>query len=202
MPAKSIIIDSSFKFDGLKTRLISKSEFLQLTGRAGRRGIDSKGYAYINYDKRVENSWYNDLFDLKPNNLKSSYSNSYGSVLNLNNKYGEKKGIEMIKKSFYSYQNKLNDKALETNYKAKLKVLNEMDYFTDLKKNKLLTETHRDNLILGIELLNKNNDIEFCLMFLASGISTSKYEISVHDKYNAQLTKYCLLYTSPSPRDS
>ena len=147
MPAKSIIIDSSFKYDGLKTRLISKSEFLQLTGRAGRRGIDSKGYAYINYDKRVENSWYNDLFDLKPNNLKSSYSNSYGSVLNLNNKYGEKKGIEMIKKSFYSYQNKLNDKALETNYKAKLKVLNEMNYFTDLNKNKLLTETHRDNLI-------------------------------------------------------
>ncbi len=192
MPAKSIIIDSSFKFDGLKTRLISKSEFLQLTGRAGRRGIDSKGYAYINYDKRVENSWYNDLFDLKPNNLKSSYSNSYGSVLNLNNKYGEKKGIEMIKKSFYSYQNKLNDKALETNYKAKLKVLNEMNYFTDLKKNKLLTETHRDNLILGIELLNKNNDIEFCLMFLASGISTSKYEISVHDKYNDLLTKYLI----------
>ena len=192
MPAKSIIIDSSFKFDGLKTRLISKSEFLQLTGRAGRRGIDSKGYAYINYDKRVENSWYNDLFDLKPNNLKSSYSNSYGSVLNLNNKYGEKKGIEMIKKSFYSYQNKLNDKVLETNYKAKLKVLNEMDYFTDLKKNKLLTETHRDNLILGIELLNENNDIEFCLMFLASGISTSKYEISVHDKYNDLLTKYLI----------
>ena len=192
MPAKSIIIDSSFKYDGLKTRLISKSEFLQLTGRAGRRGIDSKGYAYINYDKRVENSWYNDLFDLKPNNLKSSYSNSYGSVLNLNNKYGEKKGIEMIKKSFYSYQNKLNDKALETNYKAKLKVLNEMNYFTDLNKNKLLTETHRDNLILGIELLNKNNDIEFCLMFLASGISTSKYEISVHDKYNDLLTKYLI----------
>ncbi len=192
MPAKSIIIDSSFKYDGLKTRLISKSEFLQLTGRAGRRGIDSKGYAYINYDKRIENSWYNDLFDLKPNNLKSSYSNSYGSVLNLNNKYGEKKGIEMIKKSFYSYQNKLNDKALETNYKAKLKVLNEMNYFTDLNKNKLLTETHRDNLILGIELLNENNDIEFCLMFLASGISTSKYEISVHDKYNDLLTKFLI----------
>ena len=192
MPAKSIIIDSSFKYDGLKTRLISKSEFLQLTGRAGRRGIDSKGYAYINYDKRVENSWYNDLFDLKPNNLKSSYSNSYGSVLNLNNKYGEKKGIDMIKKSFYSYQNKLNDKVLETNYKAKLKVLNEMNYFTDLKKNKLLTETHRDNLILGIEMLNENNDIEFCLMFLASGISTSKYEISVHDKYNDLLTKYLI----------
>jgi superfamily II RNA helicase len=192
MPAKSIIIDSSFKFDGLKTRLISKSEFLQLTGRAGRRGIDSKGYAYINYDIRVDNSWYNDLFDLKPNKLKSSYSNSYGSVLNLNNKYGEKQGLEMIKKSFYSYQNKINNKALETNYIAKLKVLDELMYFTDLKKNKLLTETHRDNLILGIELLFDNSEIEFCLMFLASGISTSKYEISIHDKYNSLFTKFLI----------
>ena len=192
MPAKSIIIDSSFKFDGLKTRLISKSEFLQLTGRAGRRGIDSKGYAYINYDIRVDNSWYNDLFDLKPNKLKSSYSNSYGSVLNLNNKYGEKQGLEMIKKSFYSYQNKINNKALETNYIAKLKVLDELMYFTDLKKNELLTETHRDNLILGIELLFDNSEIEFCLMFLSSGISTSKYEISIHDKYNSLLTKFLI----------
>jgi hypothetical protein len=98
----------------------------------------------------------------------------------------------MIKKSFYSYQNNLNDKALEINYKAKLKVLKDMNYFTDLKKNKLLTETHRDNLILGIELLYENNDIEFCLMFLASGISTSKYEISVHDKYNSLLTKFLI----------
>ena len=56
MPAKSIMIDSSFKYDGIRTRLISKSEFLQLTGRAGRRGIDNKGFAFINYDRRIENN--------------------------------------------------------------------------------------------------------------------------------------------------
>ena len=65
-------------------------------------------------------------------------------------------------------------------------------YFTDLKKNKLLTETHRDNLILGIELLFDNSEIEFCLMVLASGISTSKYEISIHDKYNSLFTKFLI----------
>ena len=64
MPAKSIMIDSSFKYDGIRTRLISKSEFLQLTGRAGRRGIDNKGFAFINYDRRIENNWFNDLLSL------------------------------------------------------------------------------------------------------------------------------------------
>jgi len=192
MPAKSIMIDSPFKYDGVRTRLISKSEFLQLTGRAGRRGIDNKGSAFINYDRRIENHWFNDLFDLKPNKLISSYSNSYGSVLNLKNKYSEQKGIEMIKKSFYSYQNKINDKSLEQNFKAKILVLDELGYFTDEKKNKLLTETYRDSFLIGIELLDKLNDIEFCLMFLSSGVSNQKYEISIHEKYTKLYNKFLI----------
>ena len=192
MPAKSIMIDSSFKYDGVRTRLISKSEFLQLTGRAGRRGIDNKGYAFINYDRRIENHWFNDLFNLKPNKLISSYSNSYGSVLNLKNKYGEQEGLEMIKKSFYSYQNKINDKSLEQNFRAKISVLDELGYFTDEKKNKLLTETYRDSFLIGIELLEKLNDIEFCLMFLSSGISNQKYEISIHEKYTKLYNKFLI----------
>ena len=65
LPAKSIVIDRLYKFDGVKTRLINQSEFLQLTGRAGRRGIDTKGFAFINYDRNIENFWYNNLFTLK-----------------------------------------------------------------------------------------------------------------------------------------
>ena len=192
MPAKSIMIDSSFKYDGVKTRLISKSEFLQLTGRAGRRGIDNKGSAYINYDRRIENHWFNDLFNLKPNKLISSYSNSYGSVLNLKNKYDEHEGLEMIKKSFYSYQNKINDKSLEQNFRAKISVLGELGYFTNQKKNKLLTETYRDSFLIGIELLEKLNDVEFCLMFLSSGISNQKYEIPIHEKYTKLYNKFLI----------
>ncbi len=192
MPAKSIMIDSSFKYDGIRTRLISKSEFLQLTGRAGRRGIDNKGFAFINYDRRIENNWFNDLFNLKPNKLISSYSNSYGSVLNLKNKYGEHEGLEMIKKSFYSYQNKINDQSLEKNFRAKISVLNDLGYFTESKKNKLLTETYRDSFLIGIELLDKLDDIEFCLMFLSSGISNQKYEIPIHKKQSKLLSKFLI----------
>ena len=74
LPAKSIVIDRLYKFDGVKTRLINQSEFLQLTGRAGRRGIDTKGFAFINYDRNIENFWYNNLFTLKSSNLNSAYS--------------------------------------------------------------------------------------------------------------------------------
>jgi ATP-dependent RNA helicase DOB1 len=51
MPAKSIILERLYKYDGIKTRLITQSEFLQLTGRAGRRGIDEKGYAFLSLIK-------------------------------------------------------------------------------------------------------------------------------------------------------
>ncbi len=131
MPAKSIMIDSSFKYDGIRTRLISKSEFLQLTGRAGRRGIDNKGIAFINYDRRI-------------------------------------------------------------NFRAKISVLNDLGYFTESKKNKLLTETYRDSFLIGIELLDKLDDIEFCLMFLSSGISNQKYEIPIHKKQSKLLSKFLI----------
>ncbi len=98
----------------------------------------------------------------------------------------------MIKKSFYSYQNKINDKSLEQNFRAKISVLDELGYFTDEKKNKLLTETYRDSFLIGIELLEKLNDIEFCLMFLSSGISNQKYEISIHEKYTKLYNKFLI----------
>ncbi len=66
MPAKAIFIDRLHKYDGIKTRPITQSEFLQLSGRAGRRGIDDKGYAFLSYDRRK----LEELFNGKHNVLK------------------------------------------------------------------------------------------------------------------------------------
>ena len=57
MPAKSIYLDRLNKYDGIKTRLISQSEFLQLTGRAGRRGIDDKGSRVKSQESRIKDQW-------------------------------------------------------------------------------------------------------------------------------------------------
>jgi len=192
LPAKSIVIDSPYKYDGIKTRLITQSEFLQLTGRAGRRGIDTKGFAFINYDKNIDTHWYDKLFTLKPSTLSSSFAITYSSILNLTNKYEANEAIELINKSFYSYQNNFDTKELEKIFRSKLEVLNELNYFESDLKRKILTETYRDTFIPGLEIIKEKNEIEFYLMFLCSGLSNSKYDFPIHENHNQLYTKFMI----------
>ncbi len=192
LPAKSIVIDSPYKYDGIKTRLITQSEFLQLTGRAGRRGIDTKGYAFINYDKNIDTHWYDKLFTLKPSTLSSSFAITYSSILNLTNKYEPNEAIELINKSFYSYQNNFDTKELENIFRSKLEVLNELNYSESDLKRKILTETYRDTFIPGLEIIKEKNEVEFYLMFLCSGLSNSKYDFPIHEKHSHLYTKFMI----------
>tara|TARA_B100001029_G_scaffold168766_1_gene163076 strand:- start:292 stop:2157 length:1866 start_codon:yes stop_codon:yes gene_type:complete len=192
LPARSIVIDAPYKYDGVKTRLITQSEFLQLTGRAGRRGIDNIGYAFINYDKNIDTHWYDKLFSLKPNPLNSSFSISYSSILNMINKYKVSDAIKLINKSFYSFQNKFDTYDLENIFTSKLQILKELNYFESEIKQKTLTETYRDTFIPGLDIIEEGKDIEFYLMFLCSGLSKSKHEFSIHEKYQNIYTKFII----------
>ena len=106
MPAKSIILERLYKYDGVKTRLITQSEFLQLTGRAGRRGIDDKGYAFLSFDKNINNDWYTNLFSLESSNLNSAYSVNYFSIVNLVKNHGLEDAVNLLNKSFFIFQKK------------------------------------------------------------------------------------------------
>ncbi len=193
LPARSIVIDAPYKYDGVKTRLITQSEFLQLTGRAGRRGIDNIGYAFINYDKNINTHWYDKLFTLKPSILNSSFSISYASILNMTNKYEVNEAIKLINKSFYSYQNKFDTYELENIFKSKLQILKDLNYFKSKFKQKTLTETYRDTFIPGLEIIEEGKEIEFYLMFLCTGLSKSKHEFSIHDKYENIYSKFYII---------
>ena len=192
LPARSIVIDAPYKYDGIKTRLITQSEFLQLTGRAGRRGIDKIGYAFINYDKNIDTHWYDKLFSLKPSTLNSSFSISYSSILNMTNKYKISESIKLINKSFYSFQNKYDTYDLENIFNSKLQILKELNYFKSEIKQKTLTETYRDTFIPGLEIMEEGKEIEFYLMFLCSGLSKSKHDFSIHEKYQNIYTKFII----------
>ena len=185
MPAKAIFIDRLHKYDGIKTRPITQSEFLQLSGRAGRRGIDDKGYAFLSYDRSINKDWYSNLFTLKSSNLNSAFSVSYSSILSLLNIYSMEESIELLQKSFFAYQNMFKTEKLEELFKAKHNVLKELD-FIDSIKGKVLNETYRDNLIPAIHLYHtvKSRDVEMKLMYVSSGISNEKLEFTLKDEFN------------------
>ena len=195
LPAKSIVIDRLYKFDGVKTRLINQSEFLQLTGSAGRRGIDTKGFAFINYDRNIENFWYNNLFTLKSSNLNSAYSVSYSSILNMLSKYSLNEAVELLENSFFAYQNNFNIKNLKKTFTSKLEVLELLKFKDNNKKSIVLTETYRDNLIVGLELLENefNKDMNFYLMLVCSGLSTTRQVLSLNDIYMDTYVKFQIM---------
>ena len=192
MPAKSIYLDRLNKYDGIKSRLISRSEFLQLTGRAGRRGIDDKGYAFLSFDKNINPEWYSNLFTLESSNLNSAFSINYFSILNLLNIYSADDCIEILNKSFFAFQNSFNIDSLKNAFNSKLKVLEDIN-FINTSMGETLIETHRDQLIPSIYLYNKIKSVktfEFYLMFVSSGISSNIYDVATSDEFDDLLSYF------------
>jgi ATP-dependent RNA helicase HelY len=83
MPARAVVVGSLSKFDGQEMRLLTPNEYRQLTGRAGRRGMDVRGAAVIPYSpwEPFEESFKRITGELLP--VTSSFVIRYNSVLNL-----------------------------------------------------------------------------------------------------------------------
>lgn len=83
MPARSVVVGSLSKFDGVEMRLLTPNEYRQLTGRAGRRGMDVRGAAVIPYSpwEPFEEAFARITADLHP--VFSSFVIRYNSILSL-----------------------------------------------------------------------------------------------------------------------
>ncbi len=83
LPARTVVVGSLSKFDGQEMRLLTPNEYRQLTGRAGRRGMDMHGSAVIPYSpwEPFESSFQRITGELLP--VTSAFVIRYNSVLNL-----------------------------------------------------------------------------------------------------------------------
>ena len=53
MPARTVLFTSTRKFDGKDFRWVSSGEYIQMSGRAGRRGLDDKGIVILMVDEKM-----------------------------------------------------------------------------------------------------------------------------------------------------
>ena len=100
MPARSTVISSTSKRTDSGHRMLTASEFLQMSGRAGRRGMDEVGYVTVVGTPFQSPEEVAELVLSDANPLESRFSPSYSMVLNLLQRFSIDEAKELILKSF------------------------------------------------------------------------------------------------------
>ncbi|RKP19421.1 P-loop containing nucleoside triphosphate hydrolase protein, partial [Rozella allomycis CSF55] len=104
MPAKTVVFTNSRKFDGRDFRWISSGEYIQMSGRAGRRGLDDRGIVILMLDEKMEPTVAKNMIKGQADALNSAFHLSYNMILNLIRVEGMSPE-DILEKSFYQFQN-------------------------------------------------------------------------------------------------
>ncbi len=104
MPARTVLFTSPRKFDGKETRWITSGEYIQMSGRAGRRGLDDKGIVTLMIDEKVSKAVGKDIVQGRPDPINSAFHLTYNMVLNLL-RVEEINPEYMLERSFFQFQN-------------------------------------------------------------------------------------------------
>ncbi|KAL9100478.1 MAG: hypothetical protein Q9163_004151 [Psora crenata] len=112
MPAKTVVFTSVRKFDGVSQRWVTPSEFVQMSGRAGRRGIDERGVVIMMIDEKMEPAIAKEIVRGEQDKLNSAFYLGYNMILNLMRVEGISPEF-MLEKCFYQFQNTASVSGLE-----------------------------------------------------------------------------------------
>ena len=104
MPARSVVLEKLTKWNGTVHAPVTAGEYTQLTGRAGRRGIDSQGHAVVLWQPDLDPQALAGLASARTYPLRSSFKPSYNMAINLIGSFGTVKARELLESSFAQFQ--------------------------------------------------------------------------------------------------
>ncbi len=104
MPARSVVLERLVKWNGETHVDLTPGEYTQLTGRAGRRGIDVEGHAVVLWQQGLDPQVLAGLASTRTYPLKSSFQPSYNMAVNLVARLGRHAAREVLETSFAQFQ--------------------------------------------------------------------------------------------------
>ena len=104
MPARSVVLEKLVKFNGDVHADITPGEYTQLTGRAGRRGIDVEGHAVVQWQPGLDPRAVAGLASKRTYPLKSSFAPTYNMAVNLVGRVGRERARALLEQSFAQFQ--------------------------------------------------------------------------------------------------
>jgi ATP-dependent RNA helicase HelY len=104
MPARTVVLEKLEKFNGEARVPITPGEYTQLTGRAGRRGIDVEGHSVIQWQDGLDPQAVASLASRRSYPLNSSFRPTYNMAVNLIDQFGRQRTREILESSFAQFQ--------------------------------------------------------------------------------------------------
>lgn len=104
MPARSVVLEKLVKFNGLAHTEVTPAEYTQLTGRAGRRGIDVEGHAIVQWRPGLDPAVVGGLAGTRTYPLRSSFAPTANMAVNVVARLGRERARSLLEASFAQFQ--------------------------------------------------------------------------------------------------
>lgn len=104
MPARSVVLEKLSKYNGVEHADLTPGEYTQLTGRAGRRGIDVEGHAVVIAGTGFDADAVASLASRRTYPLRSAFRPTYNMAVNLLDRYDVRTARESLEMSFAQFQ--------------------------------------------------------------------------------------------------
>jgi ATP-dependent RNA helicase HelY len=104
MPARTVVVERLDKWNGENHADLTPGEYTQLTGRAGRRGIDVEGHAVVIWQPGMDPAAVAGLAGTRTYPLSSSFRPSYNMAVNLVGQVGRRRAATLLESSFAQFQ--------------------------------------------------------------------------------------------------